>query len=121
MTIHRQILLVEDDNDIREVLSQILSFEGYQIVTATNGLEAWNYLQENPAPCLILLDLMMPVMTGNEFRVKQLADANLAKIPVIVISAGDDGKRTAEILSTQGYLKKPIDVDKLFGLVQEHC
>ncbi|MBC7545053.1 MAG: response regulator, partial [Candidatus Sericytochromatia bacterium] len=80
------ILIVEDDIDIRETLAEILADEGYSVASAANGLDAISYLQTEAMPCVILLDLMMPVMSGWEFRAKQQQDPTLAGIPVVVLS-----------------------------------
>src|SRR5947207_15447872 len=81
------ILIVEDDFDIREALTQILEDEGFQVRCASNGREALEVATSGPAPRLILLDLMMPVMNGWQFRAEQLKDPRLAEVPVLVISA----------------------------------
>src|SRR5690606_2328003 len=80
------VLVVDDDEDIRLILAQILSLQGYDAPTAANGLDALSQLYDGVEPCLILLDLMMPAMSGWEFRTKQLQDPKLAQIPVVVLS-----------------------------------
>src|SRR5262245_13335746 len=88
----RLVLIVDDDHDIREALSQVLGDEGWVVATAADGREALDYLDahRDALPEVILLDLMMPVMSGGEFRAEQLKDPSLAPIPVVVISAGDE-------------------------------
>src|SRR5437762_11749160 len=81
------VLAVEDDFDLRDALVPILEYEGHRVVSAANGQEALERLQTMPPPSLILLDLMMPVMDGEEFRARQLRDPTLASIPVVVVSA----------------------------------
>src|SRR5580765_7790969 len=81
------ILLVEDDFDMRDALIPILEYAGHHVVGAANGREALEQLRAGPKPSLILLDLMMPVMNGTEFRAEQLRDPALASIPVVVVSA----------------------------------
>src|SRR5512132_4356371 len=83
----KRILIVEDDVDVRDALMQVLEFEGYRVTGASNGEEALAALRAGGRPSLILLDLMMPVMNGSQFRAAQLADRALAAIPVIVLSA----------------------------------
>jgi len=85
----RGVLVVDDDMDIRECVCEALQEEGYDVVQAANGAEALNCLHAaaSEAPSLIILDLMMPVMDGWEFRDQQLLDATLAEIPVIVMPA----------------------------------
>ena len=113
----RSILIVEDDLDVREALTQVLEFEGYSVDGATNGQEALDRLRAGNLPSLILLDLMMPVMDGLQFRAAQMRDPSLAGIPVIVISA--DGKVDQKVasLGVAGYMKKPLDVDSLLELI----
>src|SRR5882724_6348202 len=92
------ILIVEDETDIRFIVTEILADEGYAVAGVANGLEALTYLrQHDDQPCLILLDLGMPVMSGWEFRAEQQRDPALATIPVIVMSAlpGLDQKAAA--------------------------
>src|SRR5437762_2793351 len=86
----RTVMIVEDDLDIRDALTQILEFEGYHVVSAENGQQALTQLQHGEHPGLILLDLMMPVMDGWQFRLEQQKDAKLSDIPVVIISA--DGR-----------------------------
>ncbi len=116
-----EILIVEDDADIREDLAALLKEEGYSVATATNGLEALERLRSDPLPCVILLDLMMPVMSGWDFRAKQLADPTLASVPVVLLSAATDLRRHAEQLKVADYLAKPIQLDRLFKTVERHC
>ena len=113
----RSILIVEDDLDVREALTQVLEFEGYAVAGVTNGQEALDRLRAGEHPSLILLDLMMPVMDGLQFRAEQMGDPSLAHIPVIVISA--DGKVDQKVasLGVAGYMKKPLDVDSLLALI----
>src|SRR5438445_696734 len=83
----RDVLLVDDDFEICDTLSQLLQDEGYSVATASNGLEALHYLRGATLPRLILLDLMMPVMNGWQFRHEQQRDPELASIPLVVLSA----------------------------------
>ena len=85
------ILLVEDDPELREALALVLESDGYVVVTAADGVEALERLHDRLRPRVIVLDLMLPVMDGFEFRVRQTEDPELAGIPVIVLSAGGDG------------------------------
>src|SRR5579864_2749109 len=105
------VLIVEDDADLREMMAQLLALEGYQTAAVANGREALEYLQQENVPNLILLDLMMPVMDGWEFRRHQQANPALAAVPVIVLSALDQS-RTAGV-NAEAILKKPLDFDRL--------
>ncbi len=84
----QQILIVEDDSALREALAQVLMDEGYDLLSARDGLEAVNCLKKGNRPDVILLDLSMPVVNGWEFRMFQKRDPDLAQIPVILITAG---------------------------------
>ena len=112
------ILVVDDDRGAMEALSDILEYEGYDVQRAHNGLEALEYLHHNrPFPNLIVLDLLMPVMDGWEFRSRQKEDPDLAKVPVLVVTA---------IAATAGIdavsvLRKPVDVDALLRTVARYC
>ncbi len=116
---HRPVLIVEDDADLREMMAQLLALEGYVATTVANGLEALEYLERGDKPDVILLDLMMPVMDGWEFRRQQQAVPTLANVPVIILSAIDQ-RRAAEV-DAVAFLKKPLDFDRLLELVRRFC
>lgn len=114
------ILLVEDDKDLSEALGQLIQDEGYSVNIVNNGKEALDYLgTHNPLPRVILLDIMMPVMDGIEFRAKQRQDSRIAAIPVIVISAGDLSPQKTQGLGAVDCLRKPLNLDRLFELVKQ--
>jgi CheY-like chemotaxis protein len=115
------VLIVEDDADLREMMAQLLTLEGYHTETVANGREALKYLHEAPRPDVILLDLMMPIMDGWEFRKRQRNDPNLADVPVIVLTALDQAQARASDLNGVDFLKKPLDFDRLLELVRRHC
>jgi len=115
----RQVLIVEDDADLRDMMAQLLALEGYPAATVANGLEALEYLAQSDRPDVILLDLMMPVMDGWEFRRQQQSNPTVASVPVIVLTALDH-KRTSDV-SAAAVLKKPLDFDRLLDLVRQHC
>jgi CheY-like chemotaxis protein len=114
------ILIIEDENPIRDVITEILEDEGYHVAGAANGLEALTYLRQHAHPRLILLDLGMPVMTGWEFREHQQRDPKLAGIPVIVMSALPDLNRKAAVLQAADCLDKPVNIDKLLGTIARY-
>ena len=114
------VLLVEDDEDVRATVAAILAEEGFAVVGACDGDEALRYLRAaGEMPRLILLDLMMPVMDGWAFRAAQLADARLAKIPVVILSAASDVDKHAAQLHVD-YLAKPLDVPLLIDAIERH-
>ncbi len=117
----RRILVVEDDGLVREAMSAVLQGEGYRVDAAENGREALDYLRADGRPDLILLDLMMPVMDGWEFRRQQCCDEALASVPVVVVSAADSVQSTAASLGAAGFLQKPVDVATLLRAVGRHC
>ena len=114
------ILIVEDDHDISKYLSMILTSEGYKVTCAENGQEALDFLNQVRAlPCLILLDLMMPVMDGLKFREAQTEDSRLSKIPVVVMTAGNQEKRTQ--IQVEAFIQKPLDLDQLLVTIERFC
>lgn len=112
------ILVVEDDTDIRETLIGLLRLEGYNARGADEGQAAMTILQ-GMAPCLILLDLMMPIMDGWQFLALKAKNTNLAEIPVVVISALDEVSRPAT--GARHFLRKPIDFESLLAVVKQYC
>jgi CheY-like chemotaxis protein len=117
------VLVVEDEEDVRTFLVDILAEEGYRTAGVTNGRDALTFLAAHPDTGLIILDLMMPVMDGWTFRTKQLADPAISPIPVVVFTAAtkrDNLIIRAEELRACGYLPKPGDLDRLLELV-ERC
>jgi DNA-binding response OmpR family regulator len=116
---HCPILIVEDDADLREMMAQLLTLEGFRAETVANGRDALDYLERGDCPDLILLDLMMPVMDGWEFRRRQRAHPEYAQVPVVVLSALDQVR--AADLGGPTFLKKPLDFDLLLDLVRRHC
>ena len=108
----RPILLVEDDPDSRAMLTMFLQVAGLGVVTACNGMEAYDLARQHD-PSVILLDLMMPVMTGEEFRTAQLANADIRGIPVVVVSAHHQATHIARRMNAAGCLTKPVDFDVL--------
>src|SRR5438105_5700385 len=116
------VLIIEDDEAIRTALIDLLDDRGYRPVAATNGCEALAKLQGSAErPCLILLDLMMPVMDGMTFRRHQLASPELASIPVVVLSAFRDVDSHAQGLGVADFVPKPIQLDLLMTMIRKHC
>jgi two-component system response regulator MprA len=115
------VLIIEDDDGVRDSLVTILREEGHDVEAASNGKEAMLLLQTRPLPTLILLDLMMPGMDGITFRERQLAHAELRKIPVVIISARPDVAREAARLHAAAYLRKPMSFEELIHVVQNRA
>jgi CheY-like chemotaxis protein len=113
------VFIVEDDVDTREMIGRFLELEGFAVETAANGRQALDRLDAGTRACVILLDLMMPVMDGWEFRRQQIRHAALAKIPVIVFSAA--GRERMRQIDANDYLAKPVDLDELLQRVSRFC
>lgn len=108
----RIILVVEDDTALRTLLTEILELEGYEVITARDGFDALNKLN-NRLPVLILLDLMMPEMDGIAL-LEELERRNLrSKIPIIVISADHLAEKKLRHVRPEGYLPKPLEIEDL--------
>ena len=122
MALPPHILVVEDDFAIRETIFEVLDCEGFRVTCAANGAEALLRLDEafeaGDCPGLILLDLMMPVMDGWEFRQAQRRDPRLAAIPVIVLSAGAGMESRVAALAPAAFIPKPFELDHLLHTVQ---
>ncbi len=112
------ILLVEDDFDVREALAEALRDEGYIVDCAVDGEQALEHLHSAAPPGLILLDLMMPRMSGSEFRMIQKLDPRLSGVPVVLLTADARMEEKARALETQGAIRKPIDLDELLSTIR---
>jgi CheY-like chemotaxis protein len=115
----KNVLIVDDDQAIRQMLQDVLEIQGYKTLTANNGKEGIEKLKP-PAelPCVIVLDLMMPGMNGWEFLDHQRSNPNLARIPVIVCSAY---RESAKSVHAHAVVEKPIKLDQLLGAVKALC
>jgi CheY-like chemotaxis protein len=115
----KTLLVVEDDDDIRDSLVLALEAEGYTgVVGASNGKEALELLGTVPRPCLVLLDLMMPVMNGWEFLHSMRNNDILAVIPVVIVSAFSEQIKNENV---QGVVKKPFELEALLRIVRSFC
>jgi CheY-like chemotaxis protein len=116
------VCVVDDDADIREVLSDVLTLEGYDVVAAGDGESALERLRERKNACrLILLDLMMPHMNGWEFRRQQLQDPALASVPVVLLTGAGTAAKSIDELRVAGTIEKPVDLDALLAKVAAYC
>ena len=119
----KTILVVDDEPAIRESLGDLLREEGYDVLEAQNGMEALARLREPKPeqPCVIVLDLMMPVMDGYEFRAEQLRDQALAGIPVVVVSADGNVRRKTAAMQVAAALAKPLQLNAFVAEIERHC
>lgn len=106
---------------MRATLCDLLERAGFRVATAANGREALDSLRGGPSPSVVLLDLMMPVMNGWEFREQQTRDAELAGIPVVILSADSRAEMKAKTLGVEGWLRKPIDPQRLLELLERYA
>jgi CheY-like chemotaxis protein len=115
----RSVLIVEDDEDIREALQVTLESVGYKVASARNGKEGLELLTSNPMPGLILLDLMMPVMNGWSFAEALEHNTMLSAIPVVVVTAY--AEEAGSLKHARSFIKKPVDVALLLNVVRQYC
>jgi CheY-like chemotaxis protein len=117
-TPRRSVLVVDDDEDIRLILQDTLELGGYEVACAADGRAAIDYLKEAAAPpSLVLLDLMMPVMSGWEFRDEQRGDERLSGIPVVILTASRAANVGSAAEGAADVLYKPVDLDRLLSVV----
>ena len=117
----RLLLVVDDDPGIRDSLADLLHDEGYVVMTAVNGQDALTRLRASDSlPCVILLDLMMPVMSGPEFYHEMRNDPALADIPVVVISADGNARLKAQSMGGE-LIAKPVRIETVITAVENHC
>ena len=116
----KHILIIEDDKDILEVLKDLLESEGYQVSLAENGQEALDLLDRSTdLPGLILVDLMMPIMDGFQFRQRQSADERFKNIPVVVMSADGYLEAKKKRIGVETLMKKPLDLENFLSIISE--
>jgi CheY-like chemotaxis protein len=115
----RTVLVVEDDPDIRDAVVEILQDEGYGVSAAADGRQALDLLETlAPLPDIILLDLMMPVMNGFQFREEQLKKPELARVPVLIVTADANAMAKAEALQAAGFIQKPLKIQPLLDTIE---
>ncbi|MEJ7653333.1 MAG: response regulator [Chloroflexia bacterium] len=112
------VLVVDDDLDISTIVAEVLELEGYEVRTASNGLEAMEAIHAEQTQ-LILLDIRMPIMDGWQFA-SNLRDKYNRRIPVVVMTAAPDAKQRAFEVGAEGYIAKPFDIDQLIELVRRY-
>jgi CheY-like chemotaxis protein len=114
----RTVLVVDDDPDLRELMRLLLEGAGYRVETARDGREALERVFAH-APALVLLDMKMPGMNGWQFA-RTLRQTHNRRIPIVVVTAGDDARRTAEEVGAEAYLGKPFELDDVLKVVELH-
>jgi CheY-like chemotaxis protein len=112
------VLVVEDNEDSRELIIDLLGSQGYDVWAAENGMVALDLMRERGAPSLVLLDLTMPVMDGWQLHAAMKADQRFARVPVVIVSAVDNPTVPK---GAQGMLPKPIEIDLLYAFVRHYC
>jgi CheY-like chemotaxis protein len=118
----KTVLVVDDDRDARGMLKAVLEGAEYDVLQAGDGAEALRVLSAHASRCnIILLDLMMPVMNGWDFRRKQRESVDLAGIPVLLMSAGAHMDAASGDMDVVGFMAKPVEVDELLAKVKKHC
>jgi CheY-like chemotaxis protein len=113
------VLVVDDDEDIRESIQSLLQLRGFTVDTAADGLSALERMRVGPLPALVILDFMMPGMNGEEFRVAQLREPALAAVPVVLLTGA--GERAGASRVGVERIAKPIDLQLLFDTVERFC
>jgi CheY-like chemotaxis protein len=116
-----RVLVVEDDEAIADGLASLLEDAGHSAICVPDGRRALEELRKGGETCVILLDITMPVMSGWRFRAEQLRDPALAAIPVIVCTADAQAEEKAREIGAAGWLRKPLDPERLLEAVGRHC
>ena len=119
---NRLVMIVEDDRDVLDSIVEVLADNAYEPVGARNGSDALERLRNMPSkPSVILLDMMMPVMDGWQFRLLQQADPSLSGIPVVVLTAHGSAPEAARQMDAMGFLRKPVRLETLLSTVERYC
>ncbi len=121
MEARRPLLLVDDDDDIREAVRMTLEDEGYEVIEARDGREALDWLRSHAAPSVMLLDWNMAPMNGAQLAAELSKDARLATLPIIVLTADTTALGRVQVPHYAGWLKKPFRVEELIDVVRRYC
>lgn len=116
-----EVLVVDDNDDVRDAFITLLTMHGYGAVGASSGIMALRQLRDGFRPCVVLLDLRMPEMDGWTVWAKMHAEPALASIPVVMVSGDPEQSRRAEVLGMRNFVRKPIDADRLLATVARFC
>ncbi len=114
-----RVLVVDDDAAIREFLRDLLGSEGYEVDEAANGAEAVERVRADP-PSAVLMDLMMPVLSGAEATSTLKSDPTTARVPILAMSAGRNLTTMADAIPADGFVSKPFDLTRLVAVLAEH-
>src|SRR5688572_13209265 len=112
-----KVLVVEDDQEIREILTEVLTDNGYEVETAANGREALDLINTS-MPCVMLLDLMMPIMNGWQLLGELEAQGSVPALPVVVVSAAQE---SVPPKGSRDFLPKPIAIERLLKAIKTYC
>jgi CheY-like chemotaxis protein len=116
----RLVLVVDDDPGNRESMSELLDIKGYSVLQAENGQRALDILKKNgQLPCLVVLDMAMPILDGRGFLKRRARDPDLRDIPVVVVSG--NSQKGAPLEGIEGYFRKPVNVDRLIEVIDQYC
>ena len=123
MVVTNPVLVVEDHDDARQLCQQFLEFGGYPVVTAANGREALDKVERGLRPCMILLDVMMPVMDGPTFaeHLRALPDEQLSQTPIVLLTGTHDTEAAARRSRALEVIPKPIAYESIVDVVAHHC
>ena len=111
------VLLLEDDVDVRDAVAGVLEDAGFNVATAANGREGLQVLAQNTSPCLIVLDLWMPILSGREFLAQLQAEPEKSSLPVVLMTASDSAPPSGVVEC----LRKPFGISQLVKTVEKHC
>ena len=115
------VLVIDDDGDLLDVVRVVIEEEHFRVLTARDGEEALRLLESGETPCLIILDLTMPGMTGPEFRRRQLSNPRTSQIPVVGFTGVANREGEARGLALSSFLRKPVHLHHLLETVAHYC
>ena len=121
MSDRRQVLIVEDDNDLREIYADVLRDEGWDVATASDGVEAMQLLETGWMPCVAVLDLRMPRMNGWEFADRLRENDAWRGLPFVIVAAHVRVADEANHMGARWWLQKPVSIDHLVSVIGEAC
>lgn len=120
-TAEKKIMLVDDDEDIREAVSDTLTDEGFAVVALPDGAAGLNWLRTQPAPALVLLDWNMTPINGLQFMREVAKEPGWASIPIVLLTADGKAEEKVKLAPFAGYLAKPVNLDQLFEVIRRYC